>query len=55
MARVSPFHSKKNPGVYHECSSCTVGNNIETENRAQGTGGGTLCSVCSDLIKNSKC
>ena len=25
MAKVSPFHSKKNPGVYHVCSNCTEG------------------------------
>jgi hypothetical protein len=36
MAKVAPFHSKKNPGKYHECSNCTEGNNIEKENRAAG-------------------
>jgi len=55
MARVAPFYSKKNPGKYHECSNCTEGNNIEKENRVSGTGGGTLCSRCSDLIKSSSC
>ena len=44
MAQVSPFHSKKNPGVYHVCSRCTEGNNIEKENKASGTGGGSLCN-----------
>lgn len=53
--RVAPFHSKKNPGVYHVCSKCTEGNNIETVNRAPGKGGGTLCKRCADLIKQNKC
>lgn len=55
MAKVAPFHSKKNPGKYHECSNCTEGNNIEKDNRVSGTGGGTLCSHCSDLIKSGGC
>ena len=55
MMRVSPFHSKKNPGVYHVCSNCTEGNNIEKENKVAGTGGGKLCKHCEDLIKENKC
>ena len=55
MARVTPFHSKKNPGKYHVCSNCTEGNNIEHQYRAPGTGGGTLCSNCQDLINKGKC
>ena len=55
MARVSPFHSKKNPGVYHVCSKCTEGNNIERENKASGTGGGTLCQTCRRLQGEGNC
>lgn len=55
MAQVSAFHSKKNPGVYHTCSNCTEGNNIERENKASGTGGGTLCQRCAQLRKDRKC
>ena len=55
MARVSPFHSSKNPGVSHVCSNCTEGNNIESENKKPGTGGGKMCSPCSALIANKKC
>ena len=52
MARVAPFYSKQNPGVYHECSNCTEGNNIERKNRVSGTGGGRRCQHCNDLIKS---
>ena len=55
MAKVSAFHSKKNPGVYHVCSNCTEGNNIETENKVSGTGGGTLCNRCKDLQASGGC
>jgi hypothetical protein len=33
---VAPFHSSQNPGVYHVCSNCTEGNNIERQNRRPG-------------------
>ena len=55
MARVEPFHSKKYPGVYHVCTKCTEGNNIEKEYWAKGTGGGKLCDHCARLIKENKC
>lgn len=55
MATVAPFHSKKNPGVYHVCSKCTEGNNIETKYKASGKGGGRLCSTCSDRQKKGEC
>lgn len=48
MAKVSPFHSKKQT-VHHNNNSCTEGNNIEKENRESGTGGKALCSHCSRL------
>ncbi len=51
MAKVSPFHSKKNdaPKVHHDNSSCTEGNNIEAANKVSGTGGHPLCSHCARL------
>lgn len=55
MATVSPFHSKKYPGVYHVCSNCTEGNNIEPENKTPGTGGGKLCDRCKELQSSGKC
>jgi len=55
MAKVAPFHSKKDPGVYHVCSKCTEGNNIERVNRAPGTGGGKLCSRCAELQREGDC
>lgn len=55
MARVAPFHSSKNPGVYHVCSNCTEGNNIEKEYKTPGEGGGRLCSNCQELITSGKC
>ena len=55
MAKVAPFHSKKNPGVYHVCSKCTEGNNIERENRKPGTGGGRMCRRCRELRQSGGC
>jgi hypothetical protein len=55
MATVGSFHSKKNPGVYHVCSNCAEGNNIERENRVPGTGGLTLCEHCKRLKSSGKC
>lgn len=53
--KVSPFHSKKYPGTYHICSNCTVGNNIEKENKVEGTGEGKVCERCLKLIAENKC
>ena len=53
--KVSPFHSSKNPGVYHVCSNCTEGDNIEPQYKKPGTGGGTLCKRCEALQKEGKC
>ena len=55
MAKVKPFHSKKNPGVYHVSFKCTVGKNIEKENKAPGTGGGELCLTCKRLQLMGEC
>lgn len=50
MAKVDPFHSKlAGTGVHHNNSSCTVGDNIESYNKVNGTGGLPLCSVCAKL------
>ncbi len=50
MSKVAPFHSKK-PGteVYHDESTCTEGNNIESFNKVAGTGGKRKCSRCSEI------
>ena len=55
MAMVNAFHSKKHPGVYHVCSKCTEGNNIEKENKVPGTGNGTLCQKCKQLQSSGGC
>ena|SRR5689334_11789947 len=49
--RVEPFHSSKNPGVYHIYEECFEGDNISIENKAPGTGGGKLCDRCEDLLE----
>lgn len=49
MSKVSPFHSKVTLNVHHDQSTCTLGNNIESYNKVQGTGGLPLCSQCSNL------
>lgn len=47
MSKVAPFHSKR-PGtkVHHDDNKCTEGNNIESHNRASGTGGHPKCDAC---------
>lgn len=51
---VSPFHSVEGT-VYHTCSTCTLGNNIEKENRRSGTGGKPKCEQCKDREKDGRC
>ncbi|MCU1367509.1 MAG: uncharacterized protein JWN39_3148 [Ilumatobacteraceae bacterium] len=48
--KVPAFHSIK-PGTdrYHDQSACTEGNNIESYNKKDGTGGHAKCSHCSRL------
>ena len=45
----------KDADVHHVCSNCTTGNNIESENRREGTGGNPLCLICAGLIKKKAC
>ena len=50
MAKVAAFHSAKtSTRVHHNDNKCTEGNNIESYNKRQGTGGHPLCSRCRDL------
>ena len=51
MAKVAPFHSVKpnTSNVYHDNSSCTEGNNIETVNKKAGTDGRPKCAHCAKL------
>ena len=44
-AKTSSWHSIKQ-SVRHNNTECTEGNNIETENRRNGTGGHPLCDHC---------
>ena len=49
------WHSKKaGTAVYHNNPKCTLGNNIETKNRAPGKGGKRLCSQCRTLNKKKR-
>ena len=48
MAKVAPFHSIKS-SVYHDNNQCTEGNNIEPQNKLQGTGGKPKCQHCQRL------
>ena len=51
MAKTGQFHSKKvgTKNVYHDNTSCTEGNNIETYNKVAGTGGRPKCEHCARL------
>ena len=48
MSKKAPWHSVKKDTelVYHDNSSCNVGNNIEKENIRQGTDNRRLCDEC---------
>ncbi len=48
MSIRSPWHSIKQ-SVHHNNTDCTEGNNIERENRREGTGGKPLCDHCQRL------
>jgi hypothetical protein len=48
MPKKSPWHSIKQT-VHHDNTECNTGNNIERENRREGTGGKPLCKECADL------
>ncbi len=53
MPKKSPWYSIKQT-VHHDNTNCNTGNNIESENLRQGTGGKPLCSECSRLDKDGK-
>ena len=53
MPKKSPWHSVKQP-VHHDNTECNTGNNIESENLRQGTGGKPLCDECKDLDAKGK-
>lgn len=52
---VRPFYSWKEKKVYHTCSKCTEGNNIERDYRSYGKGGLRKCKTCKRLELNGKC
>lgn len=51
MSKVKAWHSKlkNDPFVYHNDTDCNTGNNIEVENRKDGTDGRPLCKECAKL------
>lgn len=53
MPRTSPWHSVA-ADVHHDNTECNTGNNIESENRREGTGGKPLCEECSRLDAEGK-
>ncbi len=55
MARLAAWHAV-NSDRYHVCSNCHLGNNIERENRRDGTGNNTtMCDECARLIREGAC
>lgn len=51
MAKTDPWYSVKETDrqVYHDNTDCTEGNNIEEENRRDGTDGRPRCEHCAAL------
>lgn len=45
LMKTDPWHSIK-ADVHHNETNCNTGNNIEPENRREGTGGKPLCAEC---------
>jgi hypothetical protein len=54
MTRTNPWYSIKQKDVHHNNTKCTEGNNIERQNRRQGTGGLPLCNRCKELNRQGK-
>lgn len=46
--KTDPWHSILSDR-HHDDTSCNTGNNIEAENRREGTGGKPKCQECTDL------
>jgi len=45
--RTQPWHSiKTGQTVYHDNTGCVDGDNIDPEDRREGTGGRPLCAHC---------
>lgn len=53
MPKTSAWHSIKED-VYHNNTECNTGNNIETENRREGTGNKRLCKECERCNNEGK-
>jgi len=50
------YYSKLDTTVYHTCRNCTVGNNIESHNLANGQpAGARLCRDCQQLQSDGNC
>lgn len=51
MAKMNPWHSvlETDPQVYHDNTDCNTGNNIEEENRRDGTDNRRQCNECAGL------
>ena len=56
MSKTSPWHSIKpaDHQVHHDNTACTEGNNIERENRREGTGKKPKCAHCDRLDREGK-
>lgn len=55
MPTVYPWYSiRKGETKHHNNTRCTEGNNIESYNRRQGTGGLPLCNHCARLNAEGK-
>ena len=49
--KTDPWHSANTPGVYHDNTDCTEGNNIETQHWVEGKGENrTRCDRCTELV-----
>lgn len=53
MPKKDPWHSIKQ-NVHHNNTECNTGNNIEVENKRQGTGGKPLCKECKECNDKGK-
>ncbi len=55
MPTITPWYSKlKGIKVYHNNTTCHLGNNIEPRNRKSGTGGKRICEECRRKNKQGK-
>lgn len=54
-AEAVSWHTRRRGQVYHMCTKCTLGNNIERSNRRVGRRDRRRCVQCGRLLRAGTC